>query len=346
MLLESKGINQTIHYFSIFFKKLYDSLDTNENTISYEELEGEDFNLMNFTIKFEKSDEDHGYFIPKGKDDVKNNLIYDAEFIIQFTDEKNIVELSSHELNHCYEYIKLHHKIKNFDWDQIRETRKPLSFKIIMSIDKLLSEIKIEDNLFSEFLLVVKNTFNKEYNARISQLHSYLLRFGTDEDELKKQVFQSKTYKMYDEIEKFSNKNLYQLLVEKLGEEPLLELTNKFNDKLIKNEVNLINGYQFIKELSKRELEKYYNHWLRLFKHKNKKHYQKMMNVVKEIIKEKNSDFRSQLENKLYYGSGDFEFNQILKEYFLYKKNAIMNFDEFDEFKKQRIRIKKLKRVL
>lgn len=87
-ILENKGINETIHYFSIMFKKLYDSLE-NENTITYT-LKGNDFNLENFTIVFNKSSEDYGQFIPKEMNDVKNNTLYNCVFYIYFTNENNI----------------------------------------------------------------------------------------------------------------------------------------------------------------------------------------------------------------------------------------------------------------
>lgn len=353
MILENRGTNKTIQYFCIFFRKLYDSLESNENTITYS-LEGDDFSMENFTIYFIKNNEDYGLFEPNAKNDVKNKTIYNCNFYIHFTDIKYIVELSAHELNHCYEYIKLHKKIQNFDFDQIDEIRKPLSYKIKLSLEKLLDEIILNDTYSDKFLAIVKNTFNSEYNARISQLHAYLLQFKPDKKILTQEIYNSKTYQMYKQIEIYINNNiLYKNLLNEFGEDALLKLTNLFNEKLISNNINLIKGYEFIKIINKDELEIYYNRWINLFKHKNKKHYQKMFNVVDEVIDQKNIDFRKELEHITTYSSGDFKHIKLLKEYHESKNNIIFNFEEFNKFKEQsfikeklKLRIEKLNRIL
>lgn len=354
---ENKGINDTIYYFSIMFKKLYETLEKNENTITYD-LEGNDFSIKKFTVVFNKSDEDHGFFIPKGIDDVKNNTLYDCTFVISFTNINNIIELSSHELNHAYEYIKLHTKIENFDWEQISEIRKPLSFKINLSIDKLLKEFDINNTYFDKFILLVKNTFNNEYNARITQLHPYLLKFVPyldDRDKLnepieellKRKIYDSKTYKMYERINEYIDFNLYEKMKVQLGEESLLKLTNYFNSELIKNKVNNINGYEFIKLLKENELENYYNTWNKLFKYKNEKHLIKMFKIIPEVIKVKNLNFKDALEHHMFYMSlyNTTEYRDT-KKYFENKKNLIFDYKEFEHFKINQNRIKKLNRIL
>jgi len=345
-ILESKGINDTIQYFAIMFKKLYDSLDDNENSISYS-LDGDHFNMENFTVLFKKSTKDHGVFIPKENDDVKNNTLYNCNFIIEFSDINNIVEISAHELTHAYEFIKLHEKIENFDWDQIAETRKPLSFKISASIDTLLKEFDKKNTTLEQFILLVKNTFNKEYNARIAQLHLYLLKFEPDEEILKKEVLNSKTYIMYTRIQEYIDYNFHNKLIQELGKDALLNLTNFFNSELIKNGVDKINGYEFIKIISIDQLEYYYNKWNNLFKHKNDKHYKKIINVISEVIKEKNDEPRRVLENK-WSSSNCIDFNYMMDyaNFVKIKKTYFFESVEFEQYRKNKSRLQKLKRII
>ena len=108
MILEKYGTNKTIKYFSIMFKKFYDSLSDDENTITFD-LKGDDFSIKDSTVQFLKTNTDYGRFIPKNKTIIDNitKTINNIDFIICFSNEDNIIELSSHELCHCYEYNKI-----------------------------------------------------------------------------------------------------------------------------------------------------------------------------------------------------------------------------------------------
>lgn len=325
--------NKTINYYAILIKNIYDETKNVSNRISYDfgiDDNNVDFKIKNCLIIINKSNNDSGSFTPSFlKGDVDINTISDSEIKINYTKEENIIELAAHELLHCYEYIKLNKIIKKTEFEEIKELRKTLSFKINKSYLNISGDtIKTINNEYEKFMYVVKNTFNSEFNARITQLYGYLLNFESDENILNTELLRSKTMKIYNGIEEYINTNIYDRLINDLGEENLLNITNKFNYFLIENDVNKINGYEFIKILNKEELINYYNKWCKLFKHKNNKHIDKIMNVISEVIKRKNDVFR----------------DTIIKENHFVSHEQFSKWMEQDRLKYSRI--KKIKRIL
>lgn len=328
--------NKTINYYAILIKKIYNEIKNISNQISYDfgiDEKDVDFKIKNCLIVINKSDKDYGSFTPSFlKDDVDKNTISDCEIRINYTKEENIIELAAHELLHCYEYIKLNKIIKKTDLEEVKELRKTMSFKINKAYLNVSGDtVKTINNEYEKFIYVVKNTFNSEFNARITQLYGYLLNFEPDENILNNELLNSKTMKIYNDIEEYVNTNIYDRLINDLGEENLLNITNKFNYFLIQNDVNKINGYEFIKILNKKELNNYYNKWRKLFKHKNGKHFDKIMNVVSEVIKRKNDVFR----------------DSIKENYFVSEHSDHEQFSKWMEEDRLRyLRMKKIKRIL
>lgn len=315
-----KYTNNTINYYSILIKKIYDETKNESNEISYDfgiDDNDVDFKIKNCLIIINKSDENSGLFTPSLKNDIVNNMIIDCEIRINYTKEENIIQIAAHELLHCHEYIKLNNYIKKTEFEEVKELRKTMSFKINKAYLNISGEtIKTINNEYEKFMYVVRNTFNSEYNARTTQLYGYLLKFEPEYIKLKDELLKSKTMMIYNEIEKYTNTNIYDRLIN-IGEENLLNITNKFNYFLIENNVSDVNGYEFIKKLNKNELNSYYNKWCKLFKYKNNKHYEKIMNskFIDDIIKRKNDVFRQYInENYFISEHHDDQFHKWMEE--------------------------------
>lgn len=325
--LFEKYANNTIKYYAILIKKIYDEIKNESNQITYDFGINEndvDFKINNCLIIIKKSKNDSGLFTPSLANDIDNNTISDCEIKINYTKEENIIEIASHELQHCYEYIKLNNKLKTLN--DIPEIRKTISFKINKSYLNISGDtIKTINKEFDKFLYVVKNTFNSEFNARITQLYGCLLNFEPDEVILNEELLKSKTMMIYNDIKKYANTNIYNRLMTDLGEENLLNITNKFNYFLLENNIDETNGYEFIKKLNKEDLNIYYNRWTKLFKHKNNSHYKKILNIVSDVIKRKNDIYRDAIKEDITHE----QFNKWLK------KDELRN-----------LRIKKFERIL
>jgi hypothetical protein len=330
MLLEKYGTNNTIKYFSIMFKKLYDSLSGGENTITFD-LNGDDFSMKNFTVQFLKSNSDHGKFLPKNKTIVDNTTktIHNCDFIISFSNEDNIIELSSHELCHCYEYINLNCKIDKYT-KEISDSVKTMSFKLINSV-RDIEEFIEKDDIFSKFLYIIKNTTNTEINARISQLYLFLLEFEPNIELLKEKLKLSKSYKIYEDVKDFINNESNE--IENIDN--IINITNKLNENLRNYEVNKKNGYDFIKRIMNNEqLKTYYNHWFDLFRKKNEEYLQKMYKVIDRVIDKDNIKFREEIldENLKWVYDADREYDKYAKEYHMNKKSYVFDYKEFEKF--------------
>ena len=203
-----------------------------------------------------------------------------------------------------------------------------MSFKInktLTNIDYDIRKLSLITNEFEKFVYVVKNTFNSEYNARTTQLYGCLLKFDTNIQILNNEITKSKTCMIYKLLEKYINSNFYENLIYSIGEKNLLNITNKFNNILISEDIKDIHGYEFIKIINKNELENYYNSWKKLFKYKNDKHYNKIKNISNDVMKNKNDKLRNNLKEDISFET----FSKWIKE---------------DEIKYNRI--KKLNRIV
>lgn len=290
---EEFGISKVNKLYTNIIYNMFEDYKYGEFTV---DLENTDLPLNNCLIKIIESDKYKGISNPTYttiKDDILYNMIFEFEINKKFVVKTKIKEIISHEINHCIEYYKFNNK-KSININVQKTPNYILIRKSFKEFDTLLTdEINRNNNLtklknqntFDKFNSLIYYSLDTEYNARISQLYQYLKSFNSKNYKyLLTQLHNSPTFSFYQQLETFNSENFVNEMINLIDKNLFLKLTNNLNEKLIENNVNTVNGYNFIKIITEREIYNYYKKWENIFKIKNKKHMKKMKRIIIEIM--------------------------------------------------------------
>lgn len=291
---EGRGISDIIKiYTEDIFKKIITHY--NEDDIILDLDFDKSFILKNVFIDYKLSDRNYGLFDPTHTsfvDDILYNVIITIELSI-FSSVK-LKEIITHELTHILEYYKI--KLKEIKLNLDITVGEPNYKKEprYVAVRKSISAINF-DNEWNSFKTLIYLSLDTEYNSRIAQLYQFLIDLKSkDIDYLLNQLLKSETYKCYTYLNEFNPELFLIKLRMQIGETALISEINRLNEELIKNNVNELNGYKFIKKVSIDNIEIYLNNWKKLFKNKNEKYLEKIHIIINEVI----SDVKDTMKEK------------------------------------------------
>jgi len=181
-----------------------------------------------------------------------------------------------------------------------------LNFDIVISKDpKYISVRKSINNInFDNDWNILKSliylSLDTEYNSRVSQLYQFLIDLKSkDREYLLNNLLTSETYKSYNHLNEFNPENFLIRLKLTIGEKAIVEEINRLNEELIRNNVNLLSGYEFIKIVDLNNIKNYLESWNKLFKQKNRKHLEKINKIIDEVILDVKDPMKERIEIKL-----------------------------------------------
>lgn len=211
------------------------------------------------------------------------------------TDSININEISEalfHEITHLYELYKIKKYIHNSDW-----------FYQSMVID--FKEENKNIDVFKYFLDILYLSFDHEIRAKTAQLHSYLITKNTsNKNELIELLKSSKSYRAYLNLKNFNYKKFIKYYMDSGEINQLIAFVNILNSKFSRKDI--INNVA--------SLETYFKKWNFHFNDSAKKYYKKMLNVIDEVVIDKNKKIEENhcylfdVETPLYFEKKDLEY--------------------------------------
>lgn len=292
---EGRGISDNIKEYSKFIYSLFEE-GTYKNQM---DLDYESFPLMDLRVEFVLSDKYYGNFDPT-QSNVVNNKIYNIYIILEI-DKTNInksiiLGLITHELTHVKEYFEIHKKIQ----------KTGISIKpTYIDIRIVYKSVDVDPNSeYYKFIYLIYLSLDTEMNSRISQVYHYLYDFGiNDKDILLDKLKLHKNWGYLEMLEKFDYDNFIDVNIKEMGESGLLKITNelidKFKDKILNKRTKSLN---FIDNPTRNlnDLYDFYKNWNIYFNKKSKKHRDKFLYLISEIIEDLNGNrpFNEDFRNK------------------------------------------------
>jgi hypothetical protein len=192
------------------------------------------------------------------------------------------------------------------EYYKIKLNEIKLNFDIVVSKDpKYISVRKSINNInFDNDWNILKSliylSLDTEYNSRVSQLYQFLIDLKSkDKEYLLSNLLTNETYKSYNYLNEFNPENFLIRLKLTIGEKAIIEEINKLNEELIRNNVNQLSGYEFIKIVDLNNIKNYLESWNKLFKQKNRKHLEKINKIIDEVILDVKDPMKERIEIKL-----------------------------------------------
>lgn len=261
---ESKGISNVNKIYTEDIFNLFDNIDKNINI----SLNNDILSLVNLNIIISYGNNEY-YSIFDPKDfSLNNNILYDLKLIFKIPklyDDTKLRQLITHELNHIIEFDNL---VKNN-----REIPKHGQIKINIQDFRKFNY----DNYFEAFVHYIYLTLDNEFNSRVAETYQYLKSFNTnDKSELIEHLYNSEIWLKIKEIELFDSERFGSFLINKIGLDATIIFLNAFN-KSINKKYNITDYNDIIK---------YFNDWNNKFKYKLKKHKNKLLKIIDEVIKD------------------------------------------------------------
>jgi hypothetical protein len=245
---------------------------------------------------------------------LKNNILYDYKIEIIYKDLTKLKELITHELTHLkefYEYckkinsIEINNKTKIINNSNQIETIN-FSWIDLKNINNDIRKINTSKE-YDKFLFLVYLSLDGEMNSRISQLYNYLYDFGIDDDKIMmNKIIEHQNYIYYLELKNFNHIHMCDKVIDEIGDELFIEITNKFTKKLLSYDI--LNRIKSLKNIPKNintleDTYSFFNIWEKLFTKKCEKHYNKFKHIIKEVSKDLkglkpfNDAYRNDIDN-------------------------------------------------
>jgi hypothetical protein len=279
---EGRGIPNIIkNYTDIIFDYIQFDINNNINDDLIIDLENNDLYLKNLFINYKISDRYYGLFNPVYTQ-FENNILTNVEIVLEIDKNDNnsnkIKEIITHELTHVYEYYN------------ISKTNNKLNIKVnpkYLAVRKSINNTYYNNNMYNFFKYLIYCSLDTEYNARISQLYQFIKKCNSlDKEAIYNKIMESDTYKTYLLLDDFNSEFFVSELIKKIGLKASIYLINQLNNNFIENNVNKLNGYNFIKIIPENliSFNTYMLKWEKIFKQKNKKHRKKISKIIDEVI--------------------------------------------------------------
>jgi hypothetical protein len=291
---EGRGISNIIKKYTTI---IYESLKCNDDNDIILDFDDESLQLKNVFINYVLSDRNFGLFDPRYaifKDGYLYNIIINLEINKNDFNSTKLKEIITHELTHCMEYYKIKLNEIKFNFDIVVSNESKY-----ISVRKSINSINF-DNDWNILKSLIYLSLDTEYNSRISQLYQFLIDLKSkDREFLLSKLLNSETYKSYNYLNEFNPENFLIRLKLLIGENATIGEINRLNDELIRNNVNKLKGYEFIKIVDINNIKNYLENWNKLFKQKNKKHLEKIDKIIDEVISDVKDPMKERTEIKL-----------------------------------------------
>jgi len=300
-LFEGRGISDIIKAYSTY---LYDNFIEGNSEYEIDLDDYQELPLTSLKISIKKGNILKGTHTPGEliKKDI-NYFIKNSIITLIYDDINSLKGLIAHELTHIKEYYEI---MKQIDILGIKIT------PIYIKIRNVYNDIKdMNTDYYNNFLYLIYLSLSTEMNSRVAQVYDFLYDFNIkDEDVLFTKLQLHKNFEFLDLLQKFNAVNFINNMINLVGLETFINITQTFIDKLniefnksieepkvLKNKKYLIKQnikekkyFRFLNKIveNKNDLIYIYNNFQKYFKIKSKKHTEHFRYIIKEVVEDLN----------------------------------------------------------